>query len=85
MNNTLVVEANSSPEFLERLLRVCRHRGFTLNKINAQVDEKHKTICIHLTVSSDRDIRLLTKQIEKIVGVINITALQQPENIKASA
>ena len=85
MINALTVEAKNSPEFLERLLRVCRHRGFTIQSINAEVNNALQTTQINLTVFSERDITLLTKQIEKVVGVIEITLLQQPENIKVSA
>ena len=85
MMNALTIEAKNSPELLERLLRVCRHRGFTLQNINAEVDNNQQTTQINLTVCSERDISLLTKQIDKVVGVIGITLLQQPENIKASA
>ena len=85
MINALTVEAKNSPEFLERLLRVCRHRGFTIQSINAEVNNTLQTTQINLTVFSERDINLLTKQIEKVVGVIEITLLQQPENIKVSA
>ena len=85
MINALTVEAKNSPEFLERLLRVCRHRGFTIQSINAEVNDALQSTQINLTVCSERDISLLTKQIEKVVGVIEIALLQQPENIKASA
>jgi len=85
MINALTVEAKNSPEFLERLLRVCRHRGFTIQSINAEVNDALQSTQINLTVCSERDISLLTKQIEKVVGVIEIALLQQPENIKVSA
>lgn len=85
MINSLLIEAKNSPEFLERLLRVCRHRGFTVSSINAQTNQAQKTMQINLTVTSERDINLLTKQIEKVVGVILVTLLQQQQNIKASA
>lgn len=85
MKNSLRIEAKNSPEFLERLLRVCRHRGFIISNINAETNETQKTIQINLTVVSERDINLLTKQIEKVVGVILVTSLQQQQNIKASA
>ena len=85
MINSLLIEAKNSPEFLERLLRVCRHRGFTVSSINAQTNQEQKTMQINLTVTSERNINLLTKQIEKVVGVILVTLLQQQQNIKASA
>ena len=85
MINALTIQAKNSPEFLERLLRVCRHRGFIIQSINAEVNDTLQSTQINLTVCSERDISLLTKQIDKVVGVIGFTLLQQPENIKASA
>ena len=83
MNNTLTIEAKHSPEFLERLLRVCRHRGFSIITINATTEQQLTNI--ELIVSSERDISLLTKQINKVIGVLTVTLLASSGNIKASA
>lgn len=85
MNNTLLVKAKNSPEFLERLLRVCRHRGFMIITMDAQVDSLTQTIKVIFTVSSVRELSLLSKQIEKIIGVIQVDQISQQNNIKASA
>jgi len=85
MKSLLIIEAQKSPEFLERLLRVCRHRGFAVESINAETGNIKKSIHITLTVCSDRNIRLLTKQLEKLVGVNQVATLQQEQNIKATA
>ncbi|TEW56606.1 acetolactate synthase 2 small subunit [Psychromonas sp. RZ22] len=85
MKSLLIIEAQKSPEFLERLLRVCRHRGFTVDSINAETANIKQSTHVTLTVCSDRDISLLTKQIEKIVGVTQVATLQQEQNIKATA
>ncbi|RBW43941.1 acetolactate synthase 2 small subunit [Psychromonas sp. B3M02] len=83
MNNTLTIEAMHSPEFLERLLRVCRHRGFAIVTINATT--KQQVTHIELTVSSDREIALLTKQLDKVIGILKVTLSASNEDIKASA
>ncbi|MDN2664286.1 acetolactate synthase 2 small subunit [Psychromonas sp. 14N.309.X.WAT.B.A12] len=83
MNNTLTIEAKHSPEFLERLLRVCRHRGFSIVSINATIEQQ--LTHIELTVSSDREITLLTKQLDKVIGILTVTLLASSGNIKASA
>lgn len=85
MKSLLIIEAKKSPEFLERLLRVCRHRGFIVDSINAETGNSLQATHVTLTVCSERDISLLTKQIEKVVGVTQIATLQQEQNIKATA
>jgi len=85
VKSLLIIEAKKSPEFLERLLRVCRHRGFSVDSINAETGNSQQATHITLTVCSNREISLLTKQIEKIVGVMQVATLQQEQNIKATA
>lgn len=85
MKSLLIIEAKKSPEFLERLLRVCRHRGFSVLSINAETGSKKQSTHVTLTVRSDRDISLLTKQIEKLIGVSQVATLQQDQSIKATA
>lgn len=84
MKNSIIIKAKSSPEFLERLLRVCRHRGFYINNMSAKTDPAQQTLLITLDVDSDREVSLLTKQIEKVIGVLEVIASSQ-EEIKASA
>ena len=84
MNNSIVIKAANSPEFLERVLRVCRHRGFNVDSMSAETEQPQQILSITLNVVSERDISLLTKQIEKIIGVIEIT-LSKPQEIKATA
>lgn len=79
------IKADSSPELLERLLRVCRHRGFQVQKINAETSEKEKSLEVYLTVSSDRPINLLSKQIEKLIGITQVAIIDEEQVIKASA
>jgi len=85
MKSLLIIEAQKSPEFLERLLRVCRHRGFSVKNINAETGTVKQVIHVTLTVCSDRHISLLTKQIEKLIGVTQVATLQQDTSIKATA
>jgi len=85
MKSLLIIEAKKSPELLERLLRVCRHRGFTIDSMNAEMTNAKQVSHITLTVCSERDISLLTKQIEKIVGILQVATLQQEQHIKATA
>ncbi|VEI46975.1 acetolactate synthase 2 regulatory subunit [Actinobacillus equuli] len=58
----LTIKANTRPETLERILRVIRHRGFEV--LNLQAVNSGEEIAIQLTLQSQRDISLLTAQLE---------------------
>ncbi|NRD75773.1 acetolactate synthase 2 small subunit [Shewanella sp. VB17] len=62
------------PEVLERVLRVIRHRGFNITKMNMQL-EGAKHVSLAMTVESERTIELLTKQLSKLIDVIECSAL----------
>lgn len=85
MKYLLIIQAENSPELLERLLRVCRHRGFTMQNINAETTEDEKSLHVTLTVCSERPASLLSKQIEKIFGITQVAIMAQEQAIKASA
>lgn len=85
MKYLLIIQADNSPELLERLLRVCRHRGFTMQNINAETTENEKSLHVTLTVCSERPVSLLSKQIEKIFGITQVATMAQEQAIKASA
>jgi len=85
MKYLLIIQADNSPELLERLLRVCRHRGFTMQNIHAETTENEKSLHVTLTVCSERPVSLLSKQIEKIFGVSQVSIIAQEQAIKASA
>lgn len=85
MKYLMIIKGDNSPELLERLLRVCRHRGFSVQNINGETTEDEKLLHVTLTVCSDRPINLLSKQIEKLVGIIQVATIGQEQAIKASA
>ncbi len=85
MKSLLIIQSHNSPEFLERLLRVVRHRGFTVLNLHVETSEDERNLHLTLTVSSERNIRLLTKQLEKLFGIIKVVKLSQNMAIKASA
>ncbi|QLB20903.1 acetolactate synthase [Vespertiliibacter pulmonis] len=66
---TLTIQAKQRPETLERLLRVIRHRGFTILKLNSEHGEY---ITLQLTVQSEREISLLVHQLVKLPDVISV-------------
>ena len=70
MEHQIELTAQHRPEVLERILRVIRHRGFTVTQMNMQlIDDK---VRLKFTVKSDRTLELLVSQLEKLPDVIEI-------------
>ena len=62
--------AQHRPEFLERVLRVIRLRGFTVTNMNMALVETQ--VQLKITVKSDRTFDLLVNQLAKLPDVIEI-------------
>ena len=70
MEHQIDLTAQHRPEVLERILRVVRHRGFTVTQMDMQlIDDK---VRLKFTVKSDRTLELLVNQLEKIYDVVEI-------------
>ena len=70
MEHQIDLTAQHRPEVLERILRVVRHRGFTVTQMDMQlIDEK---VRLKFTVKSDRTLDLLVSQLEKLPDVIEM-------------
>ena len=70
MEHQIKLTAQHRPEVLERILRVVRHRGFTVTQMDMQlIDDK---VRLKFTVKSDRTLDLLVSQLEKIYDVVEI-------------
>ena len=70
MEHQIELTAQHRPEVLERVLRVIRHRGFTVTQMDMQlIDDK---VRLKFTVKSDRTLELLVSQLEKIYDVVEI-------------
>ncbi|TKB51036.1 acetolactate synthase 2 small subunit [Ferrimonas sediminicola] len=67
--HTLYIEMNPAPEVLERVLRVTRHRGFTVCHMHMSSMDRKANIAV--TVDSDRPIEHLTRQLDKLYDVKN--------------
>jgi len=78
--NTIKLIVNQSPEVLERILRVARHRGFEVKLMhwNSDVGE------LELTVSSQRAIHLLTSQLDKLIDVEQVIDLNEKTDAKSA-
>lgn len=70
MEHQIELTAQHRPEVLERILRVVRHRGFTVTQMDMQlIDDK---VRLKFTVKSDRTLELLLSQLEKLTDVIEM-------------
>jgi len=70
MEHQIDLTAQHRPEVLERILRVVRHRGFTVTQMDMQlIDNK---VRLKFTVKSDRTLDLLVSQLEKLPDVIEM-------------
>lgn len=70
MEHQIELIAQHRPEVLERILRVVRHRGFTVTNMDMQlIDDK---VRLKFTVKSDRTLDLLVSQLEKLPDVMEI-------------
>ncbi|MCL1140964.1 acetolactate synthase 2 small subunit [Shewanella pneumatophori] len=75
MNNySLALNVQQRPEVLERVLRVARHRGFKVANLSMQLNSNNST-SIDMLVESEREIGLLTNQINKLIDVIDCRVL----------
>ena len=72
MEHQIELTAQHRPEVLERILRIVRHRGFTVTQMDMQlIDDK---VRLKFTIKSDRTLDLLVSQLEKIYDVVEIKA-----------
>ena len=70
MEHQIELTAQHRPEVLERILRIIRHRGFTVTQMDMQlINDK---VRLKFTVKSDRTLDLLVSQLEKIYDVVEI-------------
>lgn len=76
MQHQLSLQARFSPETLERVLRVVRHRGFQLCSMNMIAAGNTDDINIELTVASLRPVELLFSQLSKLVDVGHVEIQQ---------
>lgn len=65
----LELVARHRPEVLERILRVARHRGFTVTTMEMTLETQ---VRLKITVKSDRTFDLLVNQLAKLPDVMEI-------------
>ena len=79
----LDIKADDKPVLLERILRVIRHRGFIIKKVDATQNHHSKIASIEIIVDSDRPISTLINQIEKLWDIqsVKTSPLQYQDSI----
>jgi acetolactate synthase II small subunit len=75
MKHSLSIEVKNQSIALERFLRVTRHRGFTVLKMN--VESSQENYVVNMMVDSDRPLYLLTQQLKKLVEIKHVKVLDK--------
>ncbi len=83
--HNLQIEAQFRPEALERVLRLIRHRGFRVDDMEMSTSVDCKSLNIRVTVSSDRAIQLLSRQLEKLMDITRVEAQLVEPRFKKTA
>lgn len=76
MTHTIKLEASNRPEVMERILRVVRHRGFSLEEVLMKQCHSTNSTQITLTVSGERPISNLENQLNKLYDVAQLERAQ---------
>ena len=77
---SLSLNLKFKPETLERVLRVIRHRGFKVTSLNMRQDAPSDAN-IQLTVVGEREIILLTNQLNKLIDVIDSKLISEEARV----
>ncbi|NLS14346.1 acetolactate synthase 2 small subunit [Vibrio sp. SM6] len=72
----LDIKADDKPVLLERVLRVVRHRGFTIKQVAATQNHESKIASVEIIVDSDRPISFITNQIEKLWDIRSVDVIK---------
>ncbi len=77
MTHLIYVQLRNDEGALERVLRVTRHRGFSIQGLMVQAARGGEAYDVTLRVDSARPLRLLCSQIAKLVEVDRVTELAE--------
>lgn len=75
MSFQLQLQCHKQPDVVERVLRVVRHRGFTLNTMSMTPSNCGQKIELLMTVSSLRPAHLLITQVQKLHDVVTLRCI----------
>jgi acetolactate synthase II small subunit len=77
MKHALELTLQPSPEVLERVLRVMRHRGFRVTNMQMQINDD-ANIVLAVEVETERAIELLSNQLDKLYDVAECRLMPAP-------
>ncbi|MGI2028122.1 acetolactate synthase 2 small subunit [Endozoicomonas acroporae] len=80
MSFQLYLQCHQQPDVVERILRVIRHRGFTVNTMSMTPSRCGGKIELSMTVSSSRPVHLLMTQVEKLHDVLALRCIDTTSN-----
>ncbi|MFK0569884.1 acetolactate synthase 2 small subunit [Endozoicomonas sp.] len=75
MSFQLHMQCHKQPDVVERILRVIRHRGFTLDEMNMTPSNCGQRIELLMIVSSTRPAHLLMTQVQKLHDVVTLKCI----------
>lgn len=81
----LTIQCGKQPDVVERVLRVIRHRGFSLDSLGMRKSSHPQQMELTIDVSGIRPLGLLTTQLEKLYDVIQLEVSATDINLQASA
>ncbi|MCL1097580.1 acetolactate synthase 2 small subunit [Shewanella gelidii] len=84
MIHALELELHQRPEVLERILRVARHRGFKIIKMNMR-STSDVDATMELEVDSERTVDLLSNQLTKLVDVTQCRVLSSTQTAQTAS
>lgn len=84
MIHALELELHQRPEVLERILRVARHRGFKIIKMNMR-STSDVDATMELEVDSERTVDLLSNQFTKLVDVTQCRVLSSTQTAQTAS
>ncbi|QJC29493.1 acetolactate synthase 2 small subunit [Enterobacteriaceae endosymbiont of Plateumaris pusilla] len=64
-----------SPEIIERILRIIRHRGFRIYSMKVNSIIEIGNILIEIIVESTKPVDFLVKQLSKLIDVFDIKVI----------
>lgn len=82
IGHTVSVLVEKTPDAIQRVLSLCWRRGFTVDSFAVGDAEEPATSRITLACSTgERDADKITRQLEKLVNVLEVAALSERERI----
>jgi acetolactate synthase II small subunit len=79
MHNTLYLQVFDRPAALERILRVTRHRGFSVSRMTLSPSRTRNRLDITLSVRGPRPLQSLFLQLKKLSDVADISDEGSPD------